>query len=270
MPPSLYIFTALECEAKPLIRRWELKKLPNPHAFSIYSNNDRILVITGIGQIAMAAGVGYSMALFPNREFPLMLNIGVAGHQQLPIGALVLADKIVNRETGKNYYPQLGLAGTVNTATVTTVTSPQTDYKGETLYDMEAAAFFEVSCKFSCSELIHSLKIVSDNADSSLENINADAVTGWINAQIPGIDALINRLMDSKKYLPQKKDDLYALLSSQFHFSASNAAKLTNLLQRWKTLNPDSELEWRSFQARSGEELLKYLEKQLDKSDFYL
>ena len=85
-----FIFTALPCEAKPLIDRYKLKKDTNIQAFNIFRNDEIILTVTGIGKTAMAAGVAYTQALFPAKLNPVMLNIGIAGQQHHDYWQLIL------------------------------------------------------------------------------------------------------------------------------------------------------------------------------------
>ena len=49
---TVHFFSALFCEAKPIIKHYDLSKLENLNTFSIYSSNegDITLTITGIGK----------------------------------------------------------------------------------------------------------------------------------------------------------------------------------------------------------------------------
>ena len=270
MSPSLFVFIALPCEAKPLIQNWGLKKLQGTHPFAIFADRERVVVVTGIGKVLMAGAVGYTLSLFPDRRHPLLLNLGIAGHRENSLGSLYLAEKILNKDTGKNFYPQLPFHSPVKTAMVATLATPQSSYDEDCLYDMEAAAFYEMACKFSSNELIHCLKIVSDNTQSPLENINENVVETWISEQMNPIADLIALLSSMRGRLPQIDYTLYQEMITKFHFTASNSDKLKNLLQRQQLLSPDLEPKWRDAECRSGKELLVWLEKQLEETCFYL
>ena len=99
--PAVFIFIALACEAKPLIQKYALKKLSQQHPFELYSNDKIAVIITGVGKVAMAGAVTYSMAIFPEIQKPLLLNLGIAGHKNKPLGAMYLADKIIDAENSK-------------------------------------------------------------------------------------------------------------------------------------------------------------------------
>lgn len=268
--PIFFVFCALACEAKPLIQAWRLKKLAQKLPFAMYANQDYLVVITGIGKTAMAGAVGYTLGFFANAQRPLLLNLGIAGHRCYPLGTLYLADKIVDSATGRSFYPQLPFSVTCATHAVATQTQPRNDYVDDYLYDMEASAFYETAVKFTSSESIHSLKIVSDNNRSPLENINERLVEDYCSRQLNVIDSLITQMVSLRQSLPQEDAELYEQLCEQFHFTATNAAKLKTLLLRGKLLLGDQRLAWRDANLNNGKELIAWLENQLDKTEFYL
>jgi adenosylhomocysteine nucleosidase len=268
--PIIIVFCALACEAKPLVQAWKLKKLAQKHPFAIYANHDCLVVITGIGKIAMASAVGYTLALYANTRQPVLLNIGIAGHRFYSLGSIYQADKIVDSDTGKNYYPQLPFSVACATHAVATQSRPCKDYADDYLYDMEASAFFEAAIKFVSSELIHCLKIVSDNSQSPLENIDEHWVEECCAQQINVIDTLIRQLGLLKQSIPALDEQLYEQLCEEFHFTATNAAKLKTLLVRWNVLMSGERCAWRDMNFRNGKELINCLEKLLDETEFYL
>lgn len=269
--PSNFIFTALPCEAKPLILNWKLKKILDKHPFAIHANSESIVVVTGIGKIAMAGAVGYALSLFSGEPLPILLNLGIAGHKLHDLGSLYLANKIINKETGKIFYPQFPLLPGFKTTCLETQDRPRQDYADDDcLYDMEAAAFYEIACKFSCGELIHSLKIISDNHLSPLDNISEDMVIGLVSQNLDEIGDLVALLGKSRSRLPLTDDSLFRQLTAQFHFTASNAVKLKGLLQNWQLQYPDDQLKLEEIDAKNGKSLIECLEKQLEAKDFYL
>lgn len=261
--PDCFLFTALACEAKPLIDHYRLRKLPEHRAFAIYANETTVVVVAGIGKTAMAAAVGYSMALFRS-AFPILLNIGIAGHPHQPVGQLLLAEKIVDGERSqKCYYPQLTAGFKHPTSTLITVTSPAIAYPEPCLYDMEAAAFYETAVKFSTSELIQCLKIVSDNAQQSLEAIKAPAVQNWIDRHTEAYDQIIFRLRSLRAQLIEQEPDLYETLLDTFHFSATNRSRLKKLLQQWEIITANAPLTLDEKRCVDAKTMLVWLEQQI-------
>jgi len=269
--PSTFIFVALPCEAKPLIQAWRLKKLPQKQPFAIYKNADIVLVISGVGKIAMAGAVAYTLAQFPEATQPILLNFGIAGHRHQALGSCFLADKITDAETQRRFYPQLAFdALCPTTLPLITLSSADVEYNDENLRDMEAAAFYEIAVKFSSSELIHCLKVVSDNAESALEKINEELVMAWVQARIADVEGMIAVLTTLRGSLPTSESALYKQLLEQFHFTATNAAKLHTLVNRWQALNHSATLDLAGTKFENARALLAWLETQLEKHQYYL
>lgn len=98
---KIFIYTALPCEAKPLVKHFGLKKNVNIEPFAVFFNQDICLIVTGLGKSAMAAGVAYTQALFASVEHPVIVNIGIAGHKEHAVGSLFLIDKINDVDSQK-------------------------------------------------------------------------------------------------------------------------------------------------------------------------
>lgn len=269
--PFLFVFIALACEAKPLIRYWHLKKHPQKHPFGIYCHQHIVLVVSGVGKLAMAGAVAYTMALFRSTRFPLLLNIGIAGHQNFDIGSIHLAHKVVDEDTGKKFYPQnlpgIGLAS----QTLKTRSKPDSSYDEKFLYDMEAAGFYEMAIKFSSLESIHCLKIISDNSQSSQENIDEQKVDDWIERQLPVVTEVVEQLSRVRRtiILPDCSVD-FEQLDRHYHLTASNTLKIKILLERRRLLKGNDVLNWNIGEANSVKDLLARLEKEMTEIDFFL
>ena len=103
MSYKIFIYTALPCEAKPLVEHFKLKKRLDVQAFAVYEHDTLCLTVTGVGKSAMAAGVAYTQALFNGVENPILINIGIAGHRDYAIGDLYLVDKIIDADSQKPF-----------------------------------------------------------------------------------------------------------------------------------------------------------------------
>jgi len=269
--PSIFVFCALTCEAKPLIHAWQLRKLPSAdHPFAIYIGADRVLVVTGVGKINMAGAMSYALALFDKPHSPILINLGIAGQRDEALGTLCLAHKVTDRESGRCFYPQMPFFVPCKTYSVVTACRPIIDYRADEIYEMEAAGFYEIAVKFSLSELCHVLKVVSDNAQSAITDINEAAVEAWVVGQTPGIEAIITRLTELRQLCVFPINPVYQELLENFHFTVSRASKLKALLQRWQTLKGNEAIAWREANLRSAKELLFWMEHQLDDVDFLL
>ena len=158
---TLFIYTALPCEAKLLVAHFSLKKATAIQPFAVYINAKICLTVTGPGKSAMAAGIAYTQALFAAPPHPILLNIGIAGHKDHALGRLFLIDKIIDRDSGRNHYPPLLFKPPCATGSVQTASIPQLAYDQPHLYDMEASAFYETASRFSSGELIQCLNAIT-------------------------------------------------------------------------------------------------------------
>lgn len=271
--PAVFVFCALGCEAKPLISAWQLKKLSTPGLpFAIYINKTRVVVITGLGKVAAAGAVCYALGLFANRHpNPLLINLGIAGHVSYPLGEVVLAHKITDAETGRRFFPQLPFVAPCKSSSLVTYPKPQAHYLGDALCDMEAAGFYEMAVKFSSSEMIHVVKLISDNSLSSFENISEALVEHWVNGQLHVIEAFLSslaRLQEEALFTPDP--ELFDALSKQYHFTVTNTIRLKALLARWSVAGGDEVLDWSDADIGSASQLINWLELKLDVSQFRL
>ena len=191
----IHFICALKCEAKPLIAHYQLQHLTKTGTLSIYMDKDHnfSLTLTGPGKINAAAGTGYVHGLLSTLKSDGWLNIGVAGHQTITIGKAVLAHRIQDNTSDNVWYPQLVFHAPCLTAELKTLDKPSTNYVDH-MFDLEAAGFYATASRFASSELIHSLKIISDNAEHPTEKLEEKFVEQLITKQIPIIDMLVNEI----------------------------------------------------------------------------
>lgn len=242
----LHLFCALKCEANPLLRHYELYHLNTANLFPVYMNRDNSisLTITGTGKIAAASAAMYTHMLLNGRRDHIWLNIGIAGHADLMIGQAMLANKITDKSTGRNWYPQLVFRTDIMSAPLITLDTPSDSYDPHCLFDMEAAGFYDSVSRFGTAELCHSLKIVSDNAQNHLKQISAAFVAELISTRLTQIDALIAGLSDLTQQSGHvvDEDEIFTRLVAQWHFTRTQRNQLKDLLRRWQILLPDTPL----------------------------
>ena len=267
--PKIFIYAALPCEAKPLVQHFKLKKHTDVEAFAIYSNESYCLTVTGIGKSSIAAGLAYSLALFQPTQQPVLLNIGIAGHQNIKLGSIFAAEKIIDVDSGKNYYPALIADLTCPTLTIATVSKPQANYPSNVLYEMEASAFYETAIRFSTNELIQCLKIISDNQQTNLQTINAKQVSKWIANKLNIIEQVTESLLQQSRLLAVELPRDYQLCLQQWRFSSQQQQQLQALLQR-RQLLIDHSLAIEEIKSYSSKQVLQILTTELDSVEFSL
>ncbi|MFZ2169973.1 MAG: hypothetical protein WAW61_10100, partial [Methylococcaceae bacterium] len=261
---------ALPCEAKPLVKHFDLKKNVSIEPFAVYSNHDICLTVTGIGKSAMAAGVAYTQALFASVKHPVIVNIGIAGHKDHVLGSLLLIDKIIDVDSQKNYYPPLAFTPSCPTGSIQTASRPQLGYDQPHLCDMEASAFYETATRFSTGELILCLKVISDNQLSPAENIQPKQVSDLIAAHVLTIEAILTYATGLAEQITTVKPVQFEQLIQRYYFTASERMKLNNQLTRWAVLTHKPIPDFDETRLHKGKDLLNWLDQLIDKTDFYL
>jgi hypothetical protein len=258
----IFLFTALPCEAKPLVAHFGLKKNLAIKPYAIYSNDVVILTVTGVGKSAMAAGVAYTYALFANNKLAVMLNIGVAGNKEHGLGTVFAADKITDKDSGRNFYPPQVARPTCQTGTVCTVSSAQTEYKQGYLYDMEASAFYETATRFTTAELVQCLKVISDNEFSPTHKIKPKLVEEWISGSLITLEKLIVELTELAKEFDFSEPKLFDEIIMRWHFTSSQRLMLKTLLSRYQVLADGKSPELENKQFDSAKALLQWLKME--------
>ena len=263
-----YFFAALPCEAKPLINHFKLKKELSVTAFTIYRNANITLTVTGLGKSAMAAGVAYTLALFPASCLPVLLNIGIAGHRSYELGSIFAVEKITDQETERKYYPQWVIAPPCPTHTLITVAQAQSNYASDSLYEMEASAFYEIAIRFSSSELIHCIKIISDNQDNPSVQIKPVQVSQWLMDALPIIEKMRQQLGRLAELSQSSNADSYTEFITRWHFTSSEKIRLSSLLNKRTILIKNKPLSLIEMPQSTAKEVLNYLREELDRQDF--
>ncbi len=267
---KVFIYTALPCEAKPLVEHFNLKKELAVQPFAVYLNHDICLTVTGLGKSAMAAGVAYTQALFASVEHRVMLNIGVAGHKEHALGSLFLIDKIIDFDSQRSYYPSLIFTPPCPTGSIQTVSKPRPYYDDLYLCDMEASAFYETAVRFSSSELILCLKVISDNQLSPAENIQPKQVAALIAAHLASVELLLTRIAAKAVSITTPEPPLFETLIQRYHFTVNERMQLKNQLSRWNVVTDHQELELDEARHQSGKDVLRWLEVKINGAGFYL
>ena len=240
---SINILVALTCEAKPLIRYFKLQREHQYEEFAIFVRNNMRLVVTGIGQINMAAACGWLTAIasgFKKTTNDIWLNVGTAGHGNLEKGEIFVVNQVANN-CERVYYPPLIVKWKGEYSALQTVDHPSHQYHQGLAFDMEAYAFFLAAQKFTSAELVQSIKVVSDNPENSIEQLNAKTLSELIENQLPQIENYIDRLSQLAASIPgaDASEDVQRILK-KFHFTQTQKHQLNELWRRWQVLKANT------------------------------
>jgi len=167
----IYVTVALFAEAKPIVDRFRLKKTAIQPAgkFQTFAGDGMALVVGGTGALAAAVATAALLSARPPEEGDVFLNIGLCGAVDpgLEVRQAILAHKIVHRETGRAYYPDVLVRHPFREAVVETVPRVVRRVPARTAdaVDMEAAGCFEAASAFLPPHRLAFVKIVSDRVE---------------------------------------------------------------------------------------------------------
>ncbi len=262
--PKLLCVCALQAEAQPLIAYYRLKAAGvndsiaggtvgyRDGGFRLYQNDRMVLVVSGIGKINAAAATAHALAQMPAGS--IALNIGIAGSDN-QLGEIFVAHCI--RTDERSFYPPMTFNSELPGITVHSVEKPCIQYQNNTAFDMEASAFVSIARRYVVAELVHSLKIISDNSDHPLidasgeinswfdKNTIATLVESRISQIVNFIDELfliaselpaasLSATMDSNESV-NSDTCLYELIETM-HFTNSQSKQLQEILNRFRVL----------------------------------
>jgi hypothetical protein len=152
---------------------------------------------------------------------------------------------------------------------VKTVDRPEADFDSEAAYDMEAYGFAATAIRFSTSELVQSIKIVSDNRKTTTAQWTASSVRDLIEPRIDVVARAAERFREIAADLaPVRRERaeslaLVAAYRRRFHFTTSEGRRLRRLLQRWAALEPRARRGPEDVEGSSAAEVLDGLENRL-------
>jgi adenosylhomocysteine nucleosidase len=216
--PTLIVLVALSCEAKPLIDFYRLRKQSSgafPH-FCRPAKNDGgyaiNLVVTGIGTINMAAACGWIGAR-TSKHPSAWLNLGTAGHATLEVGEIVQVQRSMQLHAKRAHYPPRVAQWQGVGVSLLSYSAPCTEYPAEQAVDMEASALFATAKRFTSAELVQSLKVISDNQENGIENLNSALISELIAAQVSQINAFSEALIELIPREVSRDDPLHLIAS---------------------------------------------------------
>jgi hypothetical protein len=257
------LVVALDCEAKPLLKHYRLKRDHSADGFRIYCNSSMALIVAGMGRVAAAAASAYLQAFLNEHGQHAWLNIGIGGRYNACLGDGFIAHKISEAGGRHCWYPPLIIEPACASAEIMTVDRPESDYSGDVIYEMEAAGFYPTACRFSTAELVQVLKIISDNHQHPLNRLTTDIIAQLVGDQLALIQNVITQVDElARELIGLSTDPIhYRECLANWHFTASERHKLRDRLQRWQLLCPQEQFPQATF--TQAKEVLYWLEQRL-------
>lgn len=249
----LTLVCALNCEAKPWIEFYKLKKICD-RPFDLYVNETSQVqvLIGGIGALSTAAAIGWLGArtqLQGDLNSMVWLNVGIAGHATLDLGVAVRVHAFVGEESLRKHYPPLTAKWAGETSAVLSVNAPSNSYPDEMMVDMEAFAFYQSANLFSSAELVQSIKVISDNEDHDISDLNASKITELMRPQLTSVNKFIDALLS----LPLANKPAELLLElTQLRATHSQKQQLEGLLSKVSVLSLESQVSALNLESQAS------------------
>ncbi len=246
--PQIHWVVAFKKEAASIIELFSLRQESNNGSgFPVWRsrrNTDGIihwLVISGLGKVNAAAATAWLQKEAGEPQCAAWVNFGIAGHKDLALGRVVWVSKVTDDSSKKSWYPastwKRGIK--LQRMPLRTLDHPSSDYPEDgSMVDMESSGFFATATRFCTSELVQSIKVVSDNAASDFQKIKMHDVQENCRSAIgkltPWIEEL-SRLIDIERRRTKVPNE-YAELVKRFNFTQTQLFQLKRILSRRKAL----------------------------------
>ncbi|HEY7699783.1 MAG TPA: hypothetical protein VIE88_15280 [Vicinamibacteria bacterium] len=263
----IHFVVALAFEAEPLVRRYRMEEQAGE--FHWFLGEKSALVISGIGKASAAAATAYLHARTGGKPLGVWLNVGTAGHRHRPPGDVLLAHTVTDAATGDRFYPTRLDGPPLEAVEIRTVTCAETQFDSDAAYEMEAYGFCAAALRFSTSELVQPMKVVSDNRETTIAAWKPSAVRELLESRVDVIAAAADRFRELGQELEplrREREESGALLEAyqrRTHFTTSEARRLRSLLRRWAALEPGAPRGPQRIEGASATELLDRLERRL-------
>lgn len=190
----IYFATALNVEAKTVIRKLGLKLLPSS-GFRMYTSENIRLIITGTGKIRSAIGVTHMLSAELKPDDSVLVNIGFAGtaDRTKAKGSLWLINRITDAGTGLDFFPDIihehafGECGLI-TADKPVIVSGN-GIADDCLFDMEASGCYQAGIKYLKTHQMFFFKIISDYGEGN--RLNENELNDWCESSMDRISDFI-------------------------------------------------------------------------------
>jgi len=188
----IYILCAFEVEARALIDKHRLQK-GRSGPYKIFSNEEILVFISGMGQDNAKDAVQNMLLNFPNTSTDIFINLGICAAQTpYEIGELLQVKKLKDDEESH-------LLKTVDSQlpTVSCFSSkvPLSRPVNEDIAEMEAMSLYRGVNEYFQAGNISILKIVSDHFDPS--KIDKPFIISLIQKNLSKIDRHINTMREA-------------------------------------------------------------------------
>ncbi len=240
----LLIITALQSEAEPIIKQYQLEKKHHSEKLFYFQRERITCLTTGVGEKNVRKRLGAFLQELACSN-TILINIGIAGGKKdsSKIGTMYLINKITSDKSGKAWLPDILLKTGIPEVQLTTVSKGVTDggekYKG--LVDMEAAVIFETAVEFFPVHCLVFLKIVSDYMDEVLDS--PEQVLPIMSNNLSKLDSIITLMQNSEivraPLLNEQHERLLTDLNNTLKLTETQTHQLKNKIEGYIAIKDD-------------------------------
>lgn len=209
-----YIVTALHSEARSLIQNHSLKQDAASRRLPLYSNEDTVLIVSGVGPVAASIATTFLLNTFAAQATDTIINLGYCGSagKEAETGELFLINRITSASSGRSFFPEILSKHTFKEQAAVTVERPvKTNDSVASLYpnalfEMEAAGFFQAASLFLPLQNIQVLKMVSDHLEGQL--LDKAKLENQLTSHLPAIEEYCTSLGELPSTAIPQLDDV--------------------------------------------------------------
>ena len=242
------IITALPQEARPVIDALGLKQDTGSHKIPVYAGEGAMLAITGMGKVRAAIATTHLLHLAQGANGVCLINVGTcaAVTDELALGEAVLAHKIWDHATGREFFPDLLFEHPLREVSLGTFDRPVKGMKQPHLpyqaVDMEASGIFQAAHLFLAPHQMMFLKVVVDYVHGS--DYDFSEMRRWYIRSVPDLLPLIRESHawdGSIPVLTEGQERLLVQVAAQMRLTQTQTHQLEEAAQ--------------GFMVRGGEDL---------------
>jgi len=184
-----YILCAFEIEARALIDRYKLQK-GKSGPYKIFSNEDILVFISGMGQDNAVEAIQNMLLNFPNTHKDIFINLGIcAAQSSYEIGEILQIKKLKDEEASHLLKtPDSG----IKTVSCFSSKVPLDRPVNEDIAEMEAMSFYTNIREYYEAKNISFLKVVSDHFNPNKPD--KQFIISLIQKNISKIDEHLNQM----------------------------------------------------------------------------
>ncbi len=240
----IYLITALDAEARPLIEHYRLKRdLSLP--YTLYTNREILLLVTQPGKINAMMATSAVLGWRKPKNGDILINVGICGAPPAyGIGEPLLIHQISDGE--RRYYPDILYPHALRESSLLCLDNPA-DAPCDVPVDMESSGLFAAATRFFQVHRLAFLKIVSDHCNPSA--VTKEGVMALVRSRIPELEHLITALRESSAESPLFTPEEEKTIGGwKEHFTAAQGVRLEDALCYFRLKHPTSPLPFPSPQ----------------------